>query len=93
MYRSHGEDGDSDDAAIPRELPELRRSLQEYSINDIWNADVFRLFYFMAQNTTIDPARPPGRKKQKDRIKFLACVYGYGSEKFPLLILENSANP
>ncbi len=47
----------------------------------------------MAPNTTIGLAVIPGRQKQEDGIMFLAYVDGYGSEKYPVVILRKSANP
>ena len=66
---------------------------RKYSINDRWNADEFGLFYSMAPNTTLGPARLAGRKKQKDRMTFLACVNADGMEKFPLMTIGKSARP
>lgn len=93
MYRSHGVDGDADESAIQSELPNLKARLLQYAINDTWNADEFGLFYALAPTTTIGPGQLPGRKKQKDRIKFLACANEDGTEKFPLFVICKSAQP
>ncbi len=51
------------------------------------------MFYNSAPDTTIGSARLLGRKKQKDRITFLACANADGTEKFRMMINGKSANP
>ena len=43
--------------------------------------------------TTIGPERLPGRKFQKNRVKFLGCTNVDGSEKFLMLVIGRSKQP
>ena len=90
MYRSHGESGDANEAAVLKSLAEIRNKIKKYALNDIWNADEFGLFFKMAPTTKIGPGRLHGRKVQKDRVTFMACTNIDGSEKFPLLVIGKS---
>ena len=92
-YKSHGEAGGADVAAVDRELLSIRSRLSHYCINNIFNADEFALFYNLTPTSTIGPARLLNRKKEKQRVTFLACCNGDGTEKQPPLVVGHSANP
>lgn len=47
----------------------------------------------MAPSLTVGPARFAGRKLQKQRLKFLACAKGDGTEKVPFLIIAKANKP
>ncbi len=64
-YRSHGESGNVDLNIINSELPVLQETIKNYSMEDIWNADEFAIFYQMPSRDTIAPARILGRKRRK----------------------------
>ena len=56
-YRLHGEHGDLNLEGIISELPKLRKKSSEYSINDVFKADEFGLFYKLAPDSSIEPSR------------------------------------
>ena len=45
------------------ELPKLRKKVSEYSINDVFNADVFGLFYKLAPDSSTGLSSLAGKKK------------------------------
>ena len=92
-YRLFGESGDVNIEGIISDLPKLRKKISEYSINDVFNADEFGLFYKLAPDSSIGPSRIAGRKKKKERLTLLACVNGDGTEKMPLLFIGKSKMP
>ena len=65
-YKSHYESRNVDLNVINSELPKLQEKLQNYSLNDMWNADEFGLFYQLAPTQTIAPAPIPGRMRKKE---------------------------
>lgn len=91
--KCHGESGDADDGAIKEALPEIRRFLQIYNADDIFNADEFGHFYCMAPDRTIAMERLPGLKKEKVRLTYLACCNATGSEKIPLMCIGKANKP
>ena len=92
-YRLFGESGDVNIEVIISELPKLRETVSEYSINHVFNADEFGLFYKLAPDSSTAPSRISRRKKKKERLTLLACVNGNGTEKIPLLFLGKSKIP
>ena len=90
QYRSHGEGCDVDQAATNAELPLLCTFLSGFSIRDQFNWDEFRLQYKSAPTTTIGPGRIPGRKKHNERLTFVVCTNGNGSEQLPKLVTGQS---
>ena len=80
-YSLFGESADVNIEEIISELPKLRKKISEYSINEVFNADEFGLFYKSASDYRIGPSRLAGRKNKKERLSLIACVNGYGTEK------------
>lgn len=70
-YICQCEGGDADLSNIQRELPGLKEKLVTYAVNEVWNVENLGLLYMMAPSKTIGAGRIKGRKKQKQRIKFL----------------------
>ncbi len=92
-YKSHGDQGDADDAGACAALPRLRQLAAQYSLADIFNADEFGLCYSAAPKSTIGPGRLPGRKVNKDRATFLVCTNVDGSESLPPLLVGRARRP
>lgn len=91
--KSHGESGDADQAAIDRQMPLLRSTIQFYKHCDVFNADEFGHFYRMAPDRTIASERLPGRKCEKVRLTYLACCNADGSERLPLMCIGKAKKP
>lgn len=91
--KSHGESGDANDAAIEKALPFLKRTIKCFDPSDVFNADEFGHFYFMAPDHTIASERLPGRKKAKVRLSFLTCCKASGTERLPLMVIGKAMKP
>ena len=87
------ESGDKKIEAITCKLPELRKRILEYSINDVFNADEFTFFYKLAPDSSIAPSRLAGRKNKKELLTLLACTNGDEIEKIPLFLIGKSKIP
>ena len=92
-FRSHGESGHCDDAAVEQQLPSIQREISRFSPKDTFNADEFGLNYRMAPDVTIAEERIPGRKKAKERLSVLACANEEGSERIPLMFIRTAWKP
>ena len=62
-------------------------------MNDIFNADEFRLYYFAAPTTTIGPGPLFGQKKSKQRITFLVYANVDDTEFMPPLMIGKACRP
>ena len=93
FYNSYGEVGDSDGHAAVTALPRLRQIARQYTLNDIFNADEFALYYTAAPSSRIGPAPLLGRKKSKERVTVLYCKNADGTDKLPPLIIGRLQNP
>lgn len=73
-------------------LPSL---LQNYSENDIFNADETGLFYKCLPDKTLAFKNEDchGSKKSKERITVMVAANMSGTEKLPLLVIGKSKNP
>lgn len=91
-YRCHGEQGGADEEGMQCELPVLFRRLSSFNVNEVFSADEFDFFYRQLSSTSIAPSLRE-RKKRKDRVKFLACSDGDGTERLPPLVIEYSRRP
>ena len=64
-YWSYYEQGDAEELVIYRELPAIRRHLNQYSPAEVFNANECGLFYQLQPTTTVGPSHLHGRKKTK----------------------------
>ena len=73
----------------------LRRLLDQYTPNDIYNADKTGVFYRLLPNKTLEYKKVDchGGKKSKERLMAVVCTNMSGNDKLPLLIIGKSANP
>ena len=73
----------------------LRRLLDQYIPNDIYNADDTGVFYILLPDKTLEYKKVDchGGKKSKERLTALVCANMSGNDKLPLLIIGKSANP
>ena len=63
--KSHREPSDADGDGILNATPSLRAMLSMYTLNDVFNADEYGLFYTEAPNILIGPGPLKGKKKKK----------------------------
>ncbi|CBQ70028.1 related to transposases [Sporisorium reilianum SRZ2] len=90
---AHGESASVQQGIINQELPTLRNLLQQFSPDDIFNADETGLFYNMPPNKTIAASPTSGLKKKKTRISILFACNSSGTEKLDLLFIGHSQQP
>lgn len=94
--KAHGEKGSADSTGAEEwcssRLPQL---LDQYSLENIFNADETDLFYRATPDgsLTYKHHNLVGSKKSMDRVTVLCCCNATGSEKRPLLVIGKSKNP
>ena len=73
----------------------LSRLLEQYSPDDIYNADETGMFYRLLPDKTLEYKKVDchGGKKSKERLTAMVCANMSGNDKLPLLIIGKSANP
>ena len=73
----------------------LRQLLDQYSPDDIYNADETGVFYRLLPDKTLEFKNVDchGGKKSKERLTAMVCANMSGTDKLPLLIIGKSANP
>ena len=73
----------------------LSRLLEQYSPDDIYNADETGMFYRLLPDKTLEYKKVGchGGKKSEERLTVMVCANMSGKDKLPLLIIEKSANP
>lgn len=64
-----------------------------YCVRDIWNFDVFGLFYRQPSGWTLCKSVVVGHKKKKLRLPFLAWCNADDFEKMLLMIIGLAQNP
>lgn len=73
----------------------LGRILDQYSADDIYNADETGVFYQILPDKTLEFKKVDchGGKKSKERLTAMVCANMTGNDKLPLLIIGKSAKP
>lgn len=96
----HGEAGSVDVAKVARSIAEIRKRLEEYDIDCIFNVDETGLFYKLLPRRTyvmdVENRRSVRGTKNmgaKDRITAYVCTNADGSEKLEMAIIGKSQNP
>ena len=79
--------------ALSARLPEIRKTLDEYALNDIYNMDETGLFYRMQADNSLATRQLEGRKQNKERITIAICCNADGSDKLLLWVIGKSFNP
>ncbi|GBC06017.1 hypothetical protein RclHR1_06570001 [Rhizophagus clarus] len=92
-YRLHGKAN-----SIPLEIlfekrRKLQTILQDYILDNIFNADETSLFFCMAPNQTLVSALTSGIKLDKTRITVLLATNAIGTQKLKPLVIGSSKNP
>lgn len=75
---------------------QLKRLVEKYEPNDIFNADETGLYYKLLPDKSLvfkDEGSGHGGKRHKQRLTALLAANMTGTEKLPLLIIGKSANP
>ena len=94
--KSHGEKRSADVASADAwKSDELPRLLEEFSPNDLYNADETGLFYRATPNGSLCYAfeNLSGSKRPMERLSVLLCANMSGSDKRKLLVIGKSRKP
>ncbi|XP_066152183.1 jerky protein homolog-like [Euwallacea fornicatus] len=93
-----GEKLSNDESAVTPFIAKLRQVIEAHDLlpQQIYNADESGLFWKLLPDKTLvhsNEAMAPGRKSRKERITFLACTNGDGTQKLRLLVIGKAKNP
>ncbi|OAE35393.1 hypothetical protein AXG93_2587s1080 [Marchantia polymorpha subsp. ruderalis] len=91
--RRFGESGSVNMVVCVDALSAIRKVLDEYSLEDIYNMDETRLFYRMQADNSLATKQLEGRKQNKERITIVICCNADGNDKLPLCIIGKSLKP
>ncbi|GES94707.1 tigger transposable element-derived protein 6-like [Rhizophagus clarus] len=92
-YRLYGEANSAPLETLFEERRKLQIILQDYILDNIFNADETGLFFRMAPNQTLASAPTPGTKLDKTRITVLLATNAIGTQKLKPLVIGSSKNP
>ena len=92
-HLSHSESSSVNDGVTSDQMKRIRVELNNYAVNDIFNADERALYYRLPPTTTMGPEPLPGKKKEEHRVTVLVYTNGDGSERRPRLFTRNSNRP
>lgn len=90
----HGEAGSGPcEDYLETEREKLRRELDEYNLDDIYNADETGLFWAMEPCRVISNRRLSGNKKNKNKVSILLTTNASGTDKLPPLLIYKYQTP
>ncbi|GBB87131.1 hypothetical protein RclHR1_01360002 [Rhizophagus clarus] len=92
-YRLHGEANSAPLETLFEERRKLQPISQDYTLDNIFNADKTDLFFRMAPNQTLASAPTPGTKLDKTHITVLLATNAIGTQKLKPLVIGFSKNP
>ncbi|GET03376.1 tigger transposable element-derived protein 6-like [Rhizophagus clarus] len=92
-YRLHGEANSAPLETLFEKRRKLQTILQDYTLDNIFNANETGLFFRMAPNQTLTSAPTPGTKLDKTRITVLLATNAIGTQKLKPLVIGSSKNP
>ena len=78
---------------IWRQREKLRKELDEYSIDNIYNADETGLFWAMEPCRVLTDRRLSGKKKNKSKVSILLTTNASGTDKLPPLLIYKHQTP
>ncbi|KAF2706969.1 DDE-domain-containing protein [Pleomassaria siparia CBS 279.74] len=81
-YKQHGEAASADTAGGEDEMEELRREVDTYTVEDVYNMDETGLFWKSVPDVTLATCPQIGKKKDKERIS-VAITCSASGKKLP----------
>ncbi len=101
MYvRLHGEAGGVNPEEIKDKIQEIKKILEEYDPELVYNWDETGLYFrlipsatYTAPNEQRRRVRGTKAKKAKDRVTLITCTNATGTHKIPLAMIGKAANP
>lgn len=92
-YQNHGEAGSVNLTSVKEERVRMRRELQGWDLNDVFNADETSFFWKSIQNNGLSTRGLPGKKLDKTRMSVLVMMNATGTEKIRLLFIATAKRP
>ena len=92
-HQHHGEAGSVNLTSVKEEHIRMRRELQGWDLNDVFNADETSFFWKTVQNNGLSTKGLPGRKLDKTRMSVLVMMNATGTEKIRLLFIGTAKKP
>lgn len=92
-YKLSGESGDVNQEAVETQMTAIRHELREYRPQDIFNCDESGLFWRAIPDRSLATTAIPGRKRVKSRITAHFCCNSDGSERLPIMFINNAKTP
>ncbi|GES83583.1 tigger transposable element-derived protein 6-like [Rhizophagus clarus] len=92
-YRLYGEANGASLETLFEERRKLQTILQDYTLDNIFNADEIGLHFRMTSNQTLASAPASGTKRDKTRITVLIATNANGTQKLKPLVIGSSKNP
>lgn len=98
--RLHGEAGEVDHEQIKNRIEEIRKELEKYDPENIYNWDETGLYFKLIPHSTY--TAPTEKRKQirgtkaqkaKDRVALTTCTNATGTHKIPLAMIGKAAKP
>ena len=98
--RLHGETGEVDHEQIKSKIGEIRKDLESYDPENIYNRDETGLYFkliphstYTAQNEERRQVQRTKAQKAKDRVTLITCTNATGTHKIPLAMIGKAAKP
>ena len=98
--RLHGEAGEVDHEQIKSKIEEIRKDLESYDPDNIYNWDETGLYFqliphstYTARNEERRQVRGAKAQKAKDRVTLITCTNATATHKIPLAIIGKAAKP
>ena len=93
-YRiKEGEGGSADIDTVNTQLPKLKKEIEKYDLNDVFNFDECALFHRLEPDKTLATKRLSGRKKNKERVTIGLCSNATGTDKLNPIVIGKCKNP
>ena len=96
----HGEAGEVDHEQIKKKIDEIRKELECYDLENIYNWDETGLYFkliphstYTARNEARRRVRGTKAQKAKDRVTLITCTNATGNHKIPLAMIGKAAKP
>ncbi len=89
-YQKHGEASSVNLTSVKEERIRMRRELQGWDLNNVFNADKTSFFWRSIQNNGLSMKGLPGRKLDKMRMSVMVMMNATGTEKIRLLFIATA---
>jgi len=93
QYRVTGEAGSAPIEDLPKYREELQSLIQQYSLEDVYNADETALYWKLEPRKSLARGPVTGVKKPKDRITIMLACNLTGTHKLPAVFIHKYKTP